>query len=1550
MTHRPRARTVVSGVAAAALVATAAAGVATAAPDQETSATAESNTTSRPQLNHPSTGTTHRLTLITGDVVTVTELADGTRTVGVESPTGGGYQTTTVGEDLHVVPDAARPFVAAGTLDADLFNVSALIEQGVGTAGRDTAPVIVQYAEGASTQSLQSSLGTSTATLESINAVAVTPEADAGADLWQLLTGGRSDGTLARGISKVHLDGLVEATLADSVPQVGAPEAWDRGIDGAGVTVAVLDSGADVDHPDLVDAITDSHSFVPGQAVTDGNGHGTHVASTVAGSGAASDGVQVGVAPGAELIIGKVLGDDGFGQESWIIDGMEWAAENADVVNMSLGTPQASDGTDPMAVALQTISEDTDTLFVVAAGNNGQVSGIGSPGAAEAALTVGAVDGMDYRPWFTSMGPRLGDGLVKPDLSAPGVDVLAARSQDSAGEGWYTTLDGTSMASPHIAGAAALLLQDDPDLTREELKNTLMSSSFPLSEGPFQLGAGRLDVPAALDAEVIATGSVSFGYFDWPHEGDVPVTREITYTNDGAADVTLALRLEGDDGMGGGLPSGLTELSATQLVVPAGGTASVQVTLDPAVVPLASTLSGFVIASADGADVARTGWGVMKEEERYDLTLRATDLDGSPALAYVVFKGRDHMWPSQYIVDGETTLRLPAGTYAAMSYMDVHVAEDALGVALVGDPQVELAQDTVVELDARETHEITVDVGQDGLEPSQRRMDFSIRAGTGLNSAYQVPAAVDHLFAAPMDGITDGDFEYLTRWRLRTPFVAVAEGGTSLDVTGLVGSSMPTEQVSLDAVYAGTGTPDELAAVETEGKAVVITRDQSLDLTQIAAGIDQAGAALLVVVNDEPGEFSAGVSWEAPVSYPAVGVSGVEGAGLISRIQAGPVQLTVSGGVDSPVVYDLVDPHPGSIPTDLEYAPTLDELARIDTSFHGNQTRAGGEFRYDFRPYTPYGVGFQEMMNMPIARTEYVSAQEGTEWYQDAVVLEGSWNERGIRQGYEPGSATSEAWFSAVVQPRLGEGFWVPNRQGNTLQVNLPSWAGDEPTHTGSLGDYQGNDDQTIRWYEGETLLKETIGWQSSLVDLPTGERTQYRVTNDVGRPDSWGTTPASSTEWTFWSEQPADWFAELPFVQVDFAVETDWTGTAVNAPSDTIGLTAWQLPNTQLAGEITQGSLAISYDQGATWEDLELTGEPGDWTAQVTYPAGAQTVSLRATAADSEGNSVTQEVYGAYHVAEVTGPTVERVSGVDRYATAAQIAERYPDGADTVYVVTGEDFADALAGAAPASEGRLPGSAGLFTVDGSPAPVLLVKSDRIPGATRAALDAVQPQRLVVLGGEGAVSEGVATQLGAWGEVDRVAGENRYETAAMLSDLYPAGVDTVYVASGEPENFPDALAGAALAGHEGAPVLLTQTDHVPAVVTEALDRLDAGEIVVLGGDGAVSDEVFAELGADRRLAGVDRYATAAAISAEHPSGLANTFVATGLDWPDALTGSALAAHLGEPVNLTRPTGLPAVTRAELERLEPGHATVLGGSGVVPEDVVAELTALLDGWL
>ncbi|MFC7109603.1 S8 family serine peptidase [Nonomuraea rubra] len=257
---------------------------------------------------------------------------------------------------------------------------------------------------------------------------------------------------------------------------------WEFGNTGEGVDVAVLDSGIDTAHPDLAGRVAQAETFVPDQTVEDGQGHGTHVASTIAGTGAASGGKERGVAPGARLHVGKVLDNAGEGQESWVLAGMEWAArtERAKIISMSLGA-QATDGTDPLSAAVNQLSAETGALFVVAAGNSGPTAfTVGTPAAADAALAVGAVDGADQPADFSSRGPRAGDRGLKPEITAPGVDILAARSQYAAeGDGFYQTMSGTSMATPHVAGAAALLAAQHPDWTGAQLKDALVSTAKP---------------------------------------------------------------------------------------------------------------------------------------------------------------------------------------------------------------------------------------------------------------------------------------------------------------------------------------------------------------------------------------------------------------------------------------------------------------------------------------------------------------------------------------------------------------------------------------------------------------------------------------------------------------------------------------------------------------------------------------------------------------------------------------------------------------------------------------------------------------------------------------------------------------------------------------------------------------------------------------------------------------------------------------------------------------------------------------------------------------
>ncbi|MEU9189832.1 S8 family serine peptidase [Streptomyces sp. NPDC048484] len=552
----------------------------------------------------PSGGRT--VTLITGDTVTT----DGTgRVTGVRA--GEGREDVAISvhryqDRSYVIPeDAMRP-LAEGTVDRRLFDVTELLASDHDDAQRDSTPLIVTYrkaGEASAKRELAAADADAGRDLPVINGQAVEAPRSGTAQVWNALTdagtGDRAGATrIASGIGKVWLDAARTASLDKSVPQIGAPTAWASGYDGKGVTIAVLDTGVDQTHPDLADQEIAEKNFGSSPDNVDRVGHGTHVASTAAGSGAKSGGRYKGVAPGAKILDGKVLNDSGSGSESDIIAGMQWAVDqNANVVNLSLGGADTA-GTDPLEEAVNTLSAKTGTLFVIAAGNEGPRAGtIGSPGSAAAALTVGAVDKQNRIATFSSVGPTQ-DGSLKPDLTAPGRFIVAAKATEGtigvpAGDG-YVSLNGTSMATPHVAGAAAILAQRHPDWTGQQLKQALVSSAKPTTGLTVrQQGTGRVDVAKAVGQTVSGeASSVDFGTQRWPHTDDAPLTKQITYRNTGTSAVTLGLTVQATDADGKSAPRGLLSVSPKRVTVPAGGTASVDVTADTRTVPAGGRLLG----------------------------------------------------------------------------------------------------------------------------------------------------------------------------------------------------------------------------------------------------------------------------------------------------------------------------------------------------------------------------------------------------------------------------------------------------------------------------------------------------------------------------------------------------------------------------------------------------------------------------------------------------------------------------------------------------------------------------------------------------------------------------------------------------------------------------------------------------------------------------------------------------------------------------------------------------------------------------------------------
>ncbi|MEE6449259.1 S8 family serine peptidase [Gottfriedia acidiceleris] len=1208
------------------------------------------------QLGFITEGETRTITLLTGDVVTVTGVGDGKTVIDVRNTNGieDLSRIMTINNETYVIPEQAMEYVAADEIDMDLFNLTKLLREGYDDAKEKSVPVILQYDEN-KTESMTSvpkaPVGSEQEhVLESINSVSVTTNKKHAKDFWKAISG-KSQSTASRtsspsfqlgeGIEKVWLDGKVEATLSQSVPQVGAPIAWNAGYNGKGTTVAVLDTGIDKTHPDISGQLDEAVSFVPGEDVTDYHFHGTHVASTVLGTGAASNGLNKGVAPGARLIVGKVLANNGSGLNSWIIDGMEWASHKAKIVSMSIGTNEGSDGTDPMSQAVNRLSEQTGALFVVAAGNNGGEGTVGAPGAADAALTVGAVSKTDQLASFSSKGPRLNDMAIKPDISAPGVNILAARSQfTTRGSGMYISSNGTSMATPHVAGAAAILLQAHPDWTGQQIKDALMSSSKQLQGlTPYEVGTGRLDIPAALNNGIYATGSVSFGFFDWPHEEKEPIARTVTYKNDTNSDVTLNISSTFTDAAGKKAPEGLLTLSKDTVTVPAKGSTSVKVAVDVSKGMLGARYQGYLSASVGGKTVARTSLAMIKEEERHNLTIKAIDRDGSPNFAYAVVYNFETAKPQLVKVNGSTDLRLLPGTYSVTSLMDVDTNTDHRGVAFVGNPEFNLTKDRTIELDGRKAREIQVETPKKS-EASFRRMEYTrVTAKGGVGEALELSKTVDKVYAAPTDKVENGSLEVASRWRMIKPILTMKLKGYEFDDLPQGGSTNLDGTYQLPMIYAGTGTASEYDGLNAKGKAVVIHRNDNVKPSDRAQAAMAAGVKLLIVVNDKPQESMTSYVPDAYAKIPLAitSVSGTEGEELVEAARSGDLKLNVQGTENSPYLYDLIKVFNDTIPDEeLVYAPQPEELAKVDSRYYSDRPAIGSEWRFDFRPNRSVDRRLAwEVMNLPAEREEWVSAPAGSSWFQKSSVekfdnLRDWWEMRAEKQTYHPGQQLESHWYKPVVEPSFGPGFISPYRESTMLYVSTHSWGDSQIGHAGFFG----NGGTHSKLYQGSSLISEKdnealIVFASNLIPK---ERKQYTMISDSKRdPNRWSKSPQTHTEWTFWSEY-SEKKTTLPMLDLHFDVKTDLAGDVPAASSTKLKLSATHLPDAVLAGKIEGATLEVSFDEGKTWKQTNLTREGEDWFADLKLPNNpGGSVSLRASAWDDVGNSIKQDVIKAF-------------------------------------------------------------------------------------------------------------------------------------------------------------------------------------------------------------------------------------------------------------------------------------------------------------------------------
>ncbi|MEV0151301.1 MULTISPECIES: S8 family serine peptidase [unclassified Nonomuraea] len=1293
-----------------------------AVPATATTATAAPSAT---RANAPAIGTPPvRITLITGDTVTYARDGAGRASATLEPAEGHEARTYQAEQNDHgyyVIPADAGPYISRGLLDKELFNVDYLAANGYGDAKAARIPLILQYRPQTKAGDLAGKArslkgGGEPVVLDSIDGAAIKVDKKDATTFWQSLGGSQNTAKALTGdLRKVWLDGKVKALDDVSNPQIGAPAAWAAGFDGTGATVGVIDTGIDAAHPDLQGRVASARNFVPAgspgggnpEEVTDRVGHGTHVASIIAGSGAASNGRYKGVAPGTRLTIAKALDDTGSGNNSEIIAAMQWqaATAHARVVNMSLGSSNPTDGTDPLSQAANELTAAYGTLFVVAAGNSGPGRyTIASPGAATSALTVGAVDSADRIAEFSSRGPRLSDDFaIKPEITAPGVNIVAARAAGtSLGEGssipgggpvdeHYTAASGTSMATPHVAAAAGILAAQHPDWTPDQLKTALTGTAKPGDATAYDQGSGRLDIGQAVTQQVFGDLATVHAGFTDPYTGQT-LTRKVTYRNIGKEPVTLDLSLalkRGD----APAPAGMATLTPSSLTVPAGGTASADLTVEPKLgdpgwyegrltAGAGTARLTAPIALHKGAEmdtmrvrlVGRADWTWSNPGVLSALRVSDTDplLEGEPM---VVSTDTWHATDTPGTL--ETELKLAHGGVYSIGDMPwwYTTPDRQIQYASLLAPEIRLDGDTTVTLDATAAERVQVSTPR-ASEPVfmnvmvvRTTASGTMYAGASLLSYEPVNRGgywVTPVRKAPTVGTSTVLFDQIRR----APEVELTVPGLQLNPHYITEHDALAPKFTADRRLSLTTGDDMRGGADARDKLVYLPArdDLRLFLTDLELAV-KAGAAG-VVTSDRFAWVLTASAYTAQNKIPVLWIDSGEADRLGKALARKPYPgAALRSTPTTPFEYKLAYYVKGSTAGRLTFAPKARDLTEIDTTYHAQFAPKAGtwgpyadftEVNHTFSPEQRLSVRGSHRFTAPAARTEYYNAPgKDVLWeryYSFFDPASGAERYASSSRGFTRPTRERENWNEALVPAQLTTGPDLPDwfgpalfcdgcRQGDRLRLRALTPLGfgyysdaSDPSHT-----YQGAPGtEEVRLFSGDAEVKpqyDDLGLPYYTV--PAGAGT-YRLT------DSWkdafaGKHPGTGVEttWTFRSARPATGGA--PYACLDATLWDD------KQPCAQVPLIRLRYELGLPADDTVQGGrpftftvkpeggrspslrgVWVSADKGAHWTRAAVL--PGDKVLALN-PKGPGSISIKVEAGDRDGNTVQQILSEAYLV-----------------------------------------------------------------------------------------------------------------------------------------------------------------------------------------------------------------------------------------------------------------------------------------------------------------------------
>lgn len=1213
-----------------------------------------------------------QFTLITGEKVAAIAKPDG-KLAGVRLLNDDGSEQVTsiyeIAGEQYIITPKSQALIDSRLVDQELFNISKLYAAGYDDASTEQLPVIIKYRSGTLAGSAVpvAPMGAEVnSEYELIDSASVGISKQDAAAVWQSLA---DDVT----VESVWLDAMVygdkapanAAVLTPTVPLTGVYGPLAAAYNGYGVTVAVLDTGYDTEHNDLAGQVIAAKDFTySSNGVDDMNSHGTHTASTIAGTGVESGGKWVGMAPGAKLLVGKVLSNTGGGSTSGILNGMQWAvAEGAQVVSMSLGG-SGSSCSGPLVDMLEALSNQA--LFVVSAGNSYTRETIGIPGCAPSALTVAALDRNNETAFFSSRGPSPDGHSAKPDIASQGVDVVAAASGGFGATG-YRSMSGTSMSAPHVSGGAAVVLQARPELTPLQLKQVLTSSAAATTAHVLQQGAGPMDVNRAISQQVVAAPNVELGSF--PYDTEQAATETfVTLSNIGDEAVTLRLKMDliGEDGSTQ-LPATLAGLGLKEITVPANGTANVPVWIDPSVGLRSGAygaISGRIIGTSNKQDVRVTvPVSFWIEPPQVEVTFNVTDHMGLPATSFskvYIINEEDDWGRVAYLNNGTASVALAKGNYSFIAnIMTFDNASTSSGLvetaAQMAYLDYKIDGDTQLTFDSRTAKKVEFKAAK---PLATQGFSFGFTYALDDNKVAKLAAmelAPDYVnnFYAWSQGHDDRFRSFVTTRAIAPETVIKMANGDVLDYVNQGLSLAFNGEGEAQVVAVGDASySTDWSQFDLQGKVALIANPYYLTSYMMSNVMQRGAVGVIFYRPGMPGRYKTAITGTAKI--PVVAVSAAQGEQLADLVASGKDTVSWSGTAAeySPYAYSINHITDGRIQAGQIRLHEAD-MHKVVARYHSQDdtrpvwtdvmamTNSTGEF---------YSTGSPQMLMAPIEREEFYTATSKNMWTN--IVMQS--NTLQVYGGYfdgprmmTAGAVETTDWLKLGRTGSLSSGgSSIAARDTNVLSFGFTTY-GDGAGHDAATGMNESG-------LYGVTIDGQSTYLNSGMVtvpDYPVEVTLQLRsYPRGVGKQsplaDHLGSYFHGFYSFTTDASKQGPQAVLMPKLEIPVALDNT---TAAGVPMaiklsgllDGVGVT-----------DLAEVTLQYGYGQECTlttpsvanycpvpnkfdpssWQDAEIIQQNGEWVAIVPNAAAAgEFVHLKVTMADNQNSSASQIMMRAY-------------------------------------------------------------------------------------------------------------------------------------------------------------------------------------------------------------------------------------------------------------------------------------------------------------------------------